>query len=82
MDDAKKNVLRTALSLPGGKLVLAAVLLDVINEGGEAPAGIMYAALMDVCDLESFQEALDILVKARLVEKRGAFLYAPVKKTP
>ena len=50
------------------------VLTDAIREVGEIPAGHLYAACMDKIDLETFNCAINCIVKSGVVTREGDLL--------
>jgi len=72
----------TKEELLGGFKMIAA-LGEAIQELGEVPSGHLYAQVMAHFSLQSYEKAIDILVKAKMVEKDRSHLLrwvGPAKK--
>ena len=48
---------------------VAHAVAEVIRNLGEVPSGHLYAQVMGVMDLHQYEQVIDILVDARLVER-------------
>lgn len=57
---------------------------DAVDEAGPmgAPGGHLYAAVMSFMTLEQFETIMGVLVKAKLVEKRGQCYFPVTPKVP
>jgi hypothetical protein len=59
--------------------ILAAVrvahaIAESIRELGQVPSGHLYARLMGVMDLHQYEQVIDLLIDARLVEREPSHL--------
>ncbi len=53
---------------------LATILAETIQALGEVPSGHLYAHVMQHVDLEVYQAAIDVLVRAKLVKNSNHLL--------
>lgn len=51
---------------------VAHAIAESIRELGEIPSGHLYARLMGIMDLRQYEQFIDILIDARLVERTPA----------
>lgn len=55
-------------------------LANTIRELGEVPSGQLYASVMSVMDLASYEKAIALLVRSTIIRKCGDLLVWNVKK--
>ena len=53
---------------------VAHAVAETIRELGEVPSGHLYARLMGVMELRQYEQVIDLLVDARLVERTPSHL--------
>ncbi len=53
---------------------VCAALAEAIREVREIPSGELYGQILGVCDLETFEGAIRLLVRSSLVTRRGQVL--------
>jgi hypothetical protein len=53
---------------------VAHAIAESIREVGEIPSGHLYARLMGIMDLRQYEQFIDILIDARLVERKPSHL--------
>ena len=53
---------------------VAHAIAETIRELGEVPSGHLYARVMGVMDLRQYEQVIDLLIDARLVERDRSHL--------
>ncbi len=53
---------------------VAHAVAETIRELGQVPSGHLYARLMGVMELHQFEQVIDLLIEARLVERDRSHL--------
>jgi hypothetical protein len=53
---------------------VAHAIAESIRELGEIPSGHLYARLMGIMDLRQYEQFIDVLIDARLVEREPSHL--------
>ena len=53
---------------------VAHAIAETIRELGEVPSGHLYARVMGVMDLRQYEQVIDLLIDARLVERAPSHL--------
>lgn len=65
----------TVMSEPKVRMLnIARVVAETVREVGEAPSGPIYAALMGVVSLSEYEAVVSMLVRAKVIAKRGHLL--------
>ena len=53
---------------------IAHIVAEAIRDLGEVPSGHLYARLMGVMELQQYEQVIDLLIDAQLIERTPAHL--------